>query len=184
MNRISIAPIRMRARWLMVLMSMFMLMLMHMTGCGFQLRGYIELPQSLERVTVNAADPTSSFFQALMGQLAVNGVAVSQQNSPQASVLTIHSERLYRQALTISQDARVREYVLYLEVRYSLANAEGEMMLQDEVIRLSREYQFDEQAILGGQREEEFLGDDLARQMASQLVRSLAARLSADSQAL
>ena len=175
MGSLKMGLARTHARWWVLLL------LMLLAGCGFQLRGQIELPQSLERITLNAADPTSLLFQELIGQLEANGVVVSQRALPQASLLTLHSERLYRQALTISQDARVREYVLYLEVRYSLANAQGEVLLQDESMRLSREYQFDEKAILGGQREEEFLADDLARQMASQLVRSLASRLSSGS---
>lgn len=182
MNAQSMTSTAKRARGLMVLMPMLMLMLL--AGCGFQLRGNIELPPTLERITLSATDASSLFFQELIGQLEASGVAVSQAGMPDASLLNIDSERLYRQALTISQDARVREYVLTLEIRYSLTSAEGEVLLQDEVMRLSREYQFDEQAILGGRREEEFLGEDLARQMASQLVRTLAARLSAAPRAL
>jgi len=148
-------------------------------GCGFALRGQLELPASMKTMRVAAADPTTRFYQELIGQLQANGVVVSAQGGPESMTLVIDSQRVYREPLTISQDARVREYVLYFEVRYGLQDRFGEEVLANQSIRLSREYQFDEQAILGGRREEEFLEQDLSRQMAAQLVRQLSARSAA-----
>jgi outer membrane lipopolysaccharide assembly protein LptE/RlpB len=58
---------------------------------------------------------------------------------------------------------------------YSLEGPSGEVVVDTQSLRLSREYQFDAQAILGGRREEEFLGEDLSRAMAAQLMRQLSA---------
>lgn len=144
-------------------------------GCGFQLRGQLVLPERLQTLRIEASDRTTPFMQALVGQLRANGVAVVDANQADASVLYIERERLRRQALTISQDAQVREYVLHLDVAYSLEDPAGELVVDTQALRLSREYQFDAQAILGGRREEEFLGEDLSRAMAAQLMRRLSA---------
>lgn len=144
-------------------------------GCGFQLRGQLVLPERLQTLRIEASDRTTPFMQALVGQLRANGVAVVDANASDASVLYIERERLRRQALTISQDAQVREYVLHLDVDYSLEGPSGEVVVDTQSLRLSREYQFDAQAILGGRREEEFLGEDLSRAMAAQLMRQLSA---------
>ena len=147
-----------------------------LVGCGFQLRGQTVLPDSLATLHIEAADRTTSFMRALVGQLRANGVSVVDEAQAPASVLRIERARSTRQALTISQDARVREYVVHLDVRYSLEDPTGEVLIDSQAIRLSREYQFDDRAILGGRREEEFLTEDLSRAMAAQLVRQLSAQ--------
>ncbi len=146
-----------------------------LVGCGFKLRGQMVLPDQLQTLSIETSDRTTPFVQALVGQLRANGVSLVDANRGDASVLRIDNQRLRRQALTISQDARVREYVLHLDVSYRLEGPDGERLIADQRVRLSREYQFDEQAILGGSREEEFLGEDLSRAMAVQVMRQLAA---------
>ena len=159
-------------RW--VLMAVLAIAL---TGCGFQLRGQIDLPDSMRLIRVTSPDDTTDFVRELTAQLRGNGVQLAKGTTANASVLRITRERVYREALTISQDARVREYIVYLEVSFDFLNADGEPMIQNEMIRLSRDYRFDEQAILGSSREEEILAEDLARSLASMIVRQLASQL-------
>ena len=160
-------------RW--VLMTVLAILL---GGCGFQLRGQVDLPDSMRLITVTSPDDTTDFVRELSAQLRANGVQVAKSATANASVLRIRQERSYREALTISQDARVREYILYLEVRFDFLDADGQPVIQNEGIRLSRDYSFNEQAILGSSREEEILAKDLARALASMVVRQLASQLS------
>jgi len=146
-------------------------------GCGFQLRGQIDLPDSMRLISVTSPDDTTDFVRELSAQLRANGVQLTDGTAPKASTLRIKRERVYREALTISQDARVREYILYLEVQFDFVDAEGQPIIRNEVIRLSRDYRFNEQAILGSSREEEILAQDLTRALASIIVRQLASRL-------
>lgn len=160
-------------RWVLML-----ILAVGLSGCGFQLRGQIDLPDSMRVITVTSPDDTTDFVRELSAQLRANGVQLAKGGAPKASVLRVTQERTYREALTISQDARVREYVLYLEVRFDFLDAEARPIIQNEVIRLSRDYSFNDQAILGSSREEELLAEDLARAMAFMIVRQLASRLS------
>ncbi|HEY7906180.1 MAG TPA: LPS assembly lipoprotein LptE [Wenzhouxiangella sp.] len=162
-------------RWLLIFITAVVL-----TGCGFQLRGQIDLPESMRQMALSTPDATTDFVRELTGQLRANGVRLTDGPTVGASRLIIERERVYREALTISQDARVREYVLYLEVRFGFLDAAGEPIIDNEVMRLSREYRFDEQAILGSSREEEVLTQDLSRELATQLVRRLASQNRAD----
>ncbi len=153
---------------------MMAFMVLSLSGCGFQLRGQIDLPEPMRQMTLSSPDATTDFVRELSAQLRANGVRLTDGAAPSASRLVIEQERVYREALTISQDARVREYVLYLEVRFDFIGPDGEPVIDNEVVRLSREYRFDEQSILGSSREEEVLTQDLSREMATQVVRRLA----------
>jgi len=144
-------------------------------GCGFQLRGEARLPAALDQTALLAPDDASPFVRELQLMLRANGVALSDQAGEGRASLRIFSERMRRETLTIAGDARVREYVLIFEVDFSLTDPDGEIMIEREVQRLTRDYSFDEQEILAATREEEFLRDDLRKAMASSLLRRLEA---------
>ncbi|MEE4303008.1 MAG: LPS assembly lipoprotein LptE, partial [Wenzhouxiangella sp.] len=82
---------------------------------------------------------------------------------------------MWRQPLSVTGQARVREFLIVFEVDWRLEDAAGEVALERATIRLTRDYSFDEGEILAAQREEEFLRDDLGRAMAEQLIRRLEA---------
>jgi LPS-assembly lipoprotein len=144
-------------------------------ACGFQLRGEARLPETMAETWLDIPDENSAFARELTLVLRANGVRVISSSSEQAARLRIHSERLRREALTISGDARVREFVLIFDVDFELTDAEGNVMIQRETLRLMRDYSFDEQEILAASREEEFLRNDLRRSMAAQMLRRLEA---------
>lgn len=144
-------------------------------GCGFQLRGEARLPAALDQTALLAPDDASPFIRELQLMLRANGVELSDQAGEGRASLRIFSERMRRETLTIAGDARVREYVLIFEVDFSLTDPDGEIMIEREVQRLTRDYSFDEQEILAATREEEFLRDDLRKAMASSLLRRLEA---------
>jgi outer membrane lipopolysaccharide assembly protein LptE/RlpB len=52
--------------------------------------------------------------------------------------------------------------------------AGGEEVLAPRTLTLTRDYSFDEEALLAKQHEEEFLREALARDLISQVIRSLA----------
>ncbi len=144
-------------------------------ACGFQLRGEARLPDAMVETWLDIPDDNTPFARELTRVLRANGVRVRSSPSDDAARLRIHSERMSREALTISGDGRVREFVLIFDVDFELADAEGEVLIERETLRLRRDYSFDEQEILAASREEEFLRNDLRRNMASQMLRRLEA---------
>jgi LPS-assembly lipoprotein len=144
-------------------------------GCGFQLRGQASLPDGMGRTWVNVPDPTSGFARELDLLLRGNGVEVLDSPDPAAAELRIQRADISRRALTISGDARVREFELVFDLRFSLFEPGGERVLGPETLRLARDFQFDEQEILGAATEEELLREELRRSMASALIRRLEA---------
>jgi len=146
-----------------------------LAACGFQLRGEARLPDFMERTFIAVADDGSVFARELSLLLEANDVALVDEPGPNAATLRIDSQTMSRQPLSVSGQARVREFLLVFEVAWRLEDAAGETVLERSTIRLTRDYSFDETEILAAQREEEFLQDDLSRAMAEQLIRRLEA---------
>lgn len=146
-----------------------------LAGCGFELRGEARLPDAMDRTWLAVPDANSAFARELALRLQGDGVELTDGPQADSAVLRIHAERLRSEPLTISGQARVREFLLVFELDFELRNADDEVLIRRETLRLTREYSFDEQAILAASREEEFLRADLRRAMAAQVIRRLEA---------
>jgi len=144
-------------------------------GCGFQLRGAASLPEEMNTTWLQVADRTSPFVRELELLLRANGVSLAERPGEGVAELRIQDERITRRALSITGDARVREFELVFDLRFSLIGPDGEPLLLDESLRMERDFQFDEQAILGAATEEELIREDLRRSMAAALIRRLEA---------
>ncbi|MDT8438847.1 MAG: LPS assembly lipoprotein LptE [Wenzhouxiangellaceae bacterium] len=155
----------------------FILALLALTtaGCGFQLRGQASLPEEMATTWVQTADRTSPFIRELELLLRANGAELAAAPGNGVARLEILTERITRRALSISGEARVREFELVFELRFRLRGPDGELLLPAESLRLARDYTFDEQEILGAANEEELIRDELRRSMAQALIRRLEA---------
>lgn len=152
-----------------------LLMAVLLAACGFQLRGDARLPGSMDRTYVAVADDSTVFVRELGLLLEASGVEIVDEPSPQAATLRVDSQRIWRQPLSVTGQARVREFLIVFEVSWRLEDPDGEVVLERSTLRLTRDYSFDEGEILAAQREEEFLRDDLGRAMADQMIRRLEA---------
>lgn len=152
-----------------------LLLALMVAACGFQLRGQASLPEAMATTWLNVPDPTSAFARELELLLRGNGVEVLDVAREDAAELRIQRADISRRALTISGDARVREFELVFDLGFSLFAPSGERLLGPETLRLERDFQFDEQEILGAATEEELLREDLRRNMAAALIRRLEA---------
>lgn len=150
-------------------------MAMLLSACGFQLRGQASLPEAMSRTWVHVPDPTSAFARELELLLRGNGVDLAEGPGEDAAELRILREDIVRRPLTVSGDARVREFLLVFDLRFSLIAPGGDVMLGPETLRMERDFQFDAQEILGAATEEELLRENLRRDMAARLVRRLEA---------
>jgi LPS-assembly lipoprotein len=146
-----------------------------LSACGFQLRGEARLPPAMAETWLNVPDDSTAFVRELTLMLRANGVEVVDRPGAQSAELRIFNERIFREALTISGQARVREFVLVFDLDFELVTADGEALIPRETLRLMRDYSFDEQEILAATREEEFLRNDLRQSMATRLLRRLEA---------
>ena len=149
------------------------LLLLVVSGCGFQLRGTADLPPLMERTHLQMADRYGEFGRALERTLVANGVEVVDNPERATAVLEIPTARFSRRAAAFAGTARVREFRLTLRVAFRLRDAAGDSVTDRREVVLFRDYSFDEREILAGTREEEFLRRDLQARMVDELLRRL-----------
>lgn len=160
---------------MIVRISVILLVSLVMVACGFQLRGEARLPAVMDRTWLQLPADSSTFVRELARHLQANGVELIDKPDERAATLEIFSERMRREPLTITGQARVREFLLMFEVEFELRDGQGNVLIERERLQLTRDFSFDEQEILAAQREQEFLEADLHRAMTARMMRRLEA---------
>lgn len=145
---------------------------MLLSGCGFQLRDHTELPPEMALTQMVVDDPYSPLARRVKRLLEQNNVQFVSADRATA-ILEIPTNESITSVLTIADNARVREYRVSHVVQFRLLDAGGAELLTMQTLRQSREISFDEQKILATSREQEYLKEDLAEDLARLLVSRL-----------
>lgn len=153
---------------LLLLLSLPLLL----AACGFQLRGDADLPEEMAKTHMAVDDPYSTLARRVQTMLEQNGVKFVGPSQATA-ILEIPENKVVTQVLTIADNARVREYRVSHTVQFRLVDSNGDELMEMQTMRQTREISFDEQKILASSREQEYLKEDLAENLARQMVNRL-----------
>ena len=126
----------------------------------------------MAKTQIVMADEYSALGRRVRVLLEQSGVEFVGGNEATA-ILEIPVNSVVTEVLTIGNNARVREYRVSHTVRFRLLDANGQDILSWQDLRQAREISFDEQKILAGSREQEYLRDDLADTLSRILVTRL-----------
>jgi LPS-assembly lipoprotein len=148
------------------------ILLLLVTGCGFQLRGKAQLPPQMSRTQMVIDDEYSMFARRVKVLLEQGGVQFVPSEQATA-VLEIPQNEVLTEVLTIGDNARVREYRISHTIQFRLLAADGSEIIPLQTIRQAREISFDEQRILAVSREQEYVKQDLANTVSRLLVSRL-----------
>ncbi|MEN1957763.1 LPS assembly lipoprotein LptE [Luteimonas sp. MJ204] len=157
-----------------------MLVALLVTACGFHLREPLQLPPDLAGVQVTARDPYSPLLQALTRTLERAGFDVPERAGEGVARLRIHSERWESQAISVDQFGRAQEFTLRYAAVFSLLDGDGEELVPEQVIELSRDYVSLPENSTGSESEREMLSREMQREMAAAVLRRIDAVNRAD----
>jgi LPS-assembly lipoprotein len=143
-------------------------------GCGFQLRGDVELSARMQTPYVEAADRHTTFYGELKAALVGAGAALSPSSQTASAIVHIHRDLTGRRVLTISARNTPQEYEVFYTVEYSVSSA-GKEILPRQKLTLTREYAYDDAAMLAKQHEEDDIRASLARELAALVARRVSA---------
>jgi LPS-assembly lipoprotein len=143
-----------------------------LAGCGFHLQGHNVLPRSLASARLMAVDPQSDFCNALRAALLVAGARLD--GAPEgAAAIHILDDVTAQRVLTVSAHNIPTAFELSYRVRVSV-DYQGHELLAPEEHVVTREYSFDERALLAKERERDTLRQALADDLVAQIMRRLA----------
>jgi LPS-assembly lipoprotein len=148
--------------------------LLALSSCGWRLQGTTRLPELLATAYVETKDPYTDFNRALRESLVASGANVVEDKSLATAVVRIRREDSGQRVLSVSSRNTPEEYEVYYSVEYSVDAGGRELIAPDSLV-LTRDYSYDERAVLAKQREQSLLREALARDLAGLVVRRLAA---------
>jgi len=144
-----------------------------LAACGWHLRGSIDLPANINSVYVDNQAGSTVIRDEIVGILQSNGVALSRDMSSADLVISLLSFKEDRRVSSVNSSTIVREYELTAEAEYEIKNAAGEILLAPDVAQLSRNYSFDQNAVISAGEEESIIKRELRLEVAQQIVRRL-----------
>jgi LPS-assembly lipoprotein len=144
-----------------------------LAGCGFHLQGAVSLPPVLASAYIDPSDSQSDFYLGLRSALRSAGSSLLPASGDTAATIRILSDGTTERVLTVSARNIPTAYLLTYAVKISV-NAGGRELIAPEEHTVSREYSFDETALLAKERERETLTAALADELVTQVMRRLA----------
>jgi LPS-assembly lipoprotein len=144
-----------------------------LAGCGFQLRGVVDLSPRMAAPYLEVSDTHTPLHAALRDSLTASGAQLAVTRERASAVVHIRRDESGRRVLSVSAANTPQEYEVYYTVEYSVS-ADGAELLPRQVLTLTRDYTYDETQVLAKQHEERAIREALARELAALVTRRLA----------
>ena len=143
------------------------------SGCGFHLRGQTPLPAVMARPYIDSPDRYTALYAALNTQLRAAGATPAATAAGATGVIRLHVDKTDRELLSVTADNKPGEYEVYYAAEYSVSSGASELLARQSV-KLTRDYGYDESAVLAKEHEEQALRVALADEIAALILRRLA----------
>ncbi len=139
------------------------------TGCGFHLRGKVVVPDELMSMSIRGGE--LEFVQRLKKGLAFSDIAVVEEMDG-ISMLDL-SQMTYEKTANATDDQGITtSYRLEYTVPYEVSGPKG-VSWHKANVNDSRTFSFNATDALLSEREEDFLKEDMHREMVNRLLRQL-----------
>ena len=145
-----------------------------LAGCGLHLRGAADLSPQLRLGYLDAPDRYTDFYAAMAQSWESAGGRLTGAAGDATAVLRLRRDESGQRVLSVSAGNKPREYEVYYTVEYSV-DVGGKEALPVQQLTLTRTYSYDETAVLAKEREERNIRESMARELASLVMRRLAA---------
>ncbi|MFZ5536258.1 MAG: LPS assembly lipoprotein LptE [Pseudomonadota bacterium] len=109
-----------------------------LSACGFQPRGMVELPPVMQRVHLGGKQPDPALAAALGRLLRQNGGELVSDATKASLRLTVTDYGTSRRQVVLDPRARSREVELTLRLRVKAEDAQGLVLLDNEVFEAAR----------------------------------------------
>lgn len=144
------------------------LLLTGLAGCGFQLRGQLDVPEHLRQLSLVQHAQNHRLTASLIETLRLNQLEVSTTAPYRLELLKVDERR---RTVTLDRAARVDEYELTLRVDYQVTDRKEQLVLKPQTLSTERVYTYDANAATAAAEQETLLKQEMADDLARQLVR-------------
>ncbi|WP_246221662.1 LPS assembly lipoprotein LptE [Marichromatium bheemlicum] len=146
--------------------------LLALAGCGFQLRGSVEIPAELNPVYLQA-DAGSPVRRALLDLLSGSGVEVTDNVAEAQMVLRILAEARTSRVAAVDINGKTLAYELHYMVRFDALGDAGTRLVAPQSLDLVRTFDNPDVEVLGKRLEEALIYEDFATDAADRILTRL-----------
>ena len=140
-----------------------------LSGCGFHLKGQIVLPDYLGEPHVKGND--LELVRGLEKALVALGSVPQEKSSSSSSILELRQVSYLREVSSLDHRGKVRGYILKFEVVYRLITPDLDILVEDTVLTLSRNLDYNPGEVLQLQREESLIRAEMVNELAQRIVK-------------
>ena len=159
-----------------ILGALILAALLAASGCGFKLRGQVEIPPELNPIYLQPASG-SAVQKAILERL--KGSQVQLAASPQTArvILRISNERRTSRVTAVDRNGKVLARELRLGLAFEAVTPDGKQLVSRQSIDVIRGYENPDVEVLGKQLEADLLYEDMVRDAANRILNRLRAAL-------
>ena len=118
------------------------------TGCGFKLRGAVEIPSNFSPVFVET--PGSSKVGAILRErFQISGVPQATSPKDARSLVRILSESRNSRVGALDSNGKIIATELFLDLRFDARDATGKVLIEPRALEISRTFENADVEVLG-----------------------------------
>ncbi|MCP3952964.1 MAG: hypothetical protein GY697_12220 [Desulfobacterales bacterium] len=140
-----------------------------LAGCGFHLRGKIDVPDSLMRLHVKGTDV--ELVHDVGKSLKFSDIEIVAEGDS-AALLDLSNTTYVKEVNGTTSSGIASSYKMTYTANYAVFDAEGEALQKDSV-KQSRTLSYDAANILVFEREEEFLKEEMRQELVNFIIRRM-----------
>ncbi|MEH6558967.1 MAG: LPS assembly lipoprotein LptE [Oceanicoccus sp.] len=152
---------------------LFVAAIVLLSGCGFQLRGNVDLPEGVEPIYIGGIDRHSQLALELQNLLTSSGIQLTNQVSDANYQLKILNSTSNKRSTALGEGALIVEYQLIETVNFELLSKNGQRVLGPHKITERRIMPNDPNKVVSSNEEEKILRREMLQNLAAKVVRQL-----------
>ena len=160
----------------LLLLILLPLSLALLSGCGFRLRGAVDIPPTLLPVFVEASGG-SLVGNQLRDQFQLSAIPEAPSAREARAIVRILSESRRSRVGALDRNGKIIATEIFLDVRFDAREAGGKELVAPRTLELSRSFEDADVEVLGKQLEAEIIYADMAQDASHQILAMLRAAL-------
>lgn len=144
-----------------------------LTGCGFQLRGTIDLPTGIEPFYISSSNVSDPLYLELLNIFNANELRLSTTPAEANYRLVIGKQKSDRRSTSVGNDGRIAEYQLIESVSFLIKDKQGATASGPTELTERRILQNDPNRVISTESEERLIRTEMKKSLARKLTRQL-----------
>ncbi|MBK5968382.1 hypothetical protein CCR91_06255 [Thiorhodovibrio winogradskyi] len=166
--------------WMPAWMSAWMLTiaLLSAGGCGFQLRGTVDLPSEYSPVFIQSGGAVG---EAMQNRLEGGGLSLTQVAAQAGLIVRVLGQQRSSRIVAVDSNGKALAYELTYAVSFDALGRDGQILISPQWLSAVRTFDDNPNAaVLGEQLESEIIYQDLVADVADRILMRLRAALASD----